>query len=297
MATFIMTGGTSGFGKIALQKLMNLENARIFLGARNKGPKGVETIPLDLTKLDNVRSFASEVCNRIGSGKIDGLIFNAGVSLPGGNKTMDGFETTFAVNHLAHYLLLRLLLPKLASGARIILTTSGTYDPAEKTIIPPPLHANAKLLAYPELDTNLEKDPKIAGGRAYSSSKLCTILTVRSLAMIPETVNNKWTVVAYDPGPTPGTKLVRNNTLAVRILWKILGNPLLHPFLPEMNSRISAGGTLAKLALGEISLPQDRVYIALRKGKITYPELSELARRDDLMYALWNDSASLVGIS
>ena len=79
----------------------------------------------------------------------------------------------FAVNHLAHYLLLRLLLPKLAYGAKIVLTTSGTHDPAEKTIIPPPVHANAKMLAYPESDPDLDKNSTVAEGRAYSSSKLC----------------------------------------------------------------------------------------------------------------------------
>src|SRR5208282_6308458 len=78
-------------------------------------------------------------------------------SIAGGTRTSDGFETTFAVNHLAHYLLLRLLLPRLARGAVVVMTTSGTYDPAEKTIIPPPRHAKARLLAYPDLDPALTR--------------------------------------------------------------------------------------------------------------------------------------------
>ena len=73
-------------------------------------------------------------------------------------------------------------MPSLAFGVEIVLTTSGTYDSKEKTIIPPPLHANVKMLAYPELDEKLEKDLKIAGGRAYSSLKLYVILAARSLA-------------------------------------------------------------------------------------------------------------------
>jgi hypothetical protein len=84
---------------------------------------------------------------RIGEGRIDALVFNAGISLPEGQVTGDGFETTFAVNHLADYTLLRSSMLKLARGARIILTTSVTYDPAEKTIIPPPLHADAPIPA------------------------------------------------------------------------------------------------------------------------------------------------------
>lgn len=108
---------------------------------------------------------------------------------------------------------------------------------------------------------------------------------------------NKWHVTSYDPGPTPGTNLVRNNNPAMKFIWKILGTPLFLLLLPKMSSRKSAGETLAKLALGEISTPDDCIYVALRKGKITYPELSELAGRDDLMEAVWTDSAVLVGLS
>jgi NAD(P)-dependent dehydrogenase (short-subunit alcohol dehydrogenase family) len=298
MITMVMTGGTSGFGKITLRKLLKPKDTRILLGARrNIYQEGIETLPLDLSKLESVRSFAADVCSRLGKNEINALIMNAGVSLSGNSKTIDGFETTFAVNHLAHYLLLRLLMPRLADGARIILTTSGTYDPAEKTMIPPPLHANAKLLAYPELDPNLDSDQAAAAGRAYSSSKLCTMLTVRFLKQNPEAVSRKWTVIAYDPGPTPGTGLVRGNNPLIRAVWYLLGTPFLRPFLSSMNSRKASGGALADLALGKISMPEGRIYAALRRGKIVFPELSELANRDDLMQALWNDSAVLAGFS
>jgi len=298
MTTIVMTGGSSGFGEIALRKLKKLDNTQIFLGAHSKYPKDVETIPLDLSSMESVNSFASEVITRIGIGKIDVLIFNAGLQTQGGTKTPNGIETTFAVNHLSHYLLLRLFMPKLANSARIILTTSGTYDPAEKTIIPPPLHANAKILAYPEFDKNLDKDPVIAGGRAYSSSKLCIMLTVRYLAKSQEAINNKWIVTAYDPGATPGTNLVRNNQNPfIKFLWKFLGSPMVIPLLPKMNSQKSSGETLADLAMGNIEIPDNCVYIALRKWKITYPKLSELAQRNDLMEAMWNDSASLIGLT
>ena len=114
----------------------------------------------------------------------------------------------------------------MAQGAKIILTTSGTYDPAERTIIPPPRHAQVKLLANPELDPDLEKDPLTAGGRAYSSSKLCIVLTARALAADPEARERQFKVVAYDPGATPGTGLVRNLSLPVRIARHFL-EPLL----------------------------------------------------------------------
>ena len=197
-----------------------------------------------------MRSFVSLVSKTLGETLIDALILNAGVSIAGGTRTSDGFETTFAVNHLAHYLLLRLLLPRLARGAVVVMTTSGTYDPAEKTIIPPPRHAKARLLAYPDLDPALDAKSRIAGGRAYSSSKLCVLLTARALARRREAHATSLSVVAYDPGPTPGTGLVRNTNFAVRSVWWVLGTPLLLQFLHNMNSRSRAGGALAELALG-----------------------------------------------
>ncbi|UYM07064.1 hypothetical protein [Solicola gregarius] len=51
------------------------------------------------------------------------------------------------------------------------------------------------------------------------------------------------------------------------------------------------------LALGLATAPAGRTYAALRRGRLTWPEPSELARRDDLARALWDDSARLVRVS
>ncbi len=297
MTTIVMTGGTSGFGEVAAKRLVRLPDMRLLIGARRDGPPGAETLALDLTQLDSVRSFASAVCEKLGAADINALVFNAGLQMPNdAARTPDGFETTFAVNHLAHYLLLRLLLPRLAREAIIVLTTSGTHDPAERTIIPPPRHADARLLAQPELDPDRDRQPGIAGGRAYSSSKLCIVLTARALASKAEAQARRFSVIAYDPGATPGTGLVRNSPLALRAVWQALGSPFLRPFVPGMSTRTEAGDALADLALGKARPPAGRVYAALRRGRITWPEPSELARRDDLMETLWRDSAALVGL-
>ena len=144
-----MTGGTSGIGKCALASLAR-EGTKILLGARRAGPENVETIDLELTRLASVRTFAAVVRDRVNRMGIDALVLNAGVqSRNADERTADGFETTFAVNHLAHYLLLRLLQPELAQGAVVVLTTSGTHDPEEKTLVPPPRHADACLFGVP----------------------------------------------------------------------------------------------------------------------------------------------------
>jgi NAD(P)-dependent dehydrogenase (short-subunit alcohol dehydrogenase family) len=169
----------------------------LLLGARRPGPPAAETLPLHLAHLDSVRSFAAAVGERLGATPIDALVLNAGRSGDADGRSVDRLEITFAVNHLAHYLLLlRLLLPRLANHARIVLTTSGTHDPAQRAPLPPPRHANARLLAHLELDPVRDQRPRVAAGRAYTASKLCVVLTARALAAQPEAQARQLTVVA-----------------------------------------------------------------------------------------------------
>ncbi|MCI0662573.1 MAG: SDR family NAD(P)-dependent oxidoreductase [Acidobacteria bacterium] len=296
MTTIVMTGGTSGLGEIAAKRLASSPATRLLLGAREAGPQGVDTLTLDMVRLENVRSFALAVNEWLGGAEIDALVLNAGMSLPNvQSRTADGFETTFAVNHLAHYYLLRLLLPRLVHGAIIVITTSGAHDPAERTPIPPPRHADVRLLAYPELDPDRDQRPRIAGGRAYSSSKLCNVLTARALAADPEAQARRLSIIAYNPGPVPGTRLVRESGFAINFIWQTIG-PVLVPLVPNLNSRQAAGIALADLALGKTRPPAGRIYASLRRERLTWPDPSEMARRDDLMEALWHDSAALVGM-
>lgn len=182
MSTMVMTGGSSGFGAIAAERLTRSGKARLILGARRTASGG-DSIPLDLTELDSVRAFAAAVRERLGQTPVDALVLNAGVIHPHvDGRTADGFETTFAVNHLAHHLLVRLLLPALRDGALVVLTTSGTYDPATQAGLTPPRHADADLLAHPDRDPGLDPRPRKAGEHAYTASKLCAVLTALSLS-------------------------------------------------------------------------------------------------------------------
>jgi NAD(P)-dependent dehydrogenase (short-subunit alcohol dehydrogenase family) len=295
MRMIVMTGGTSGLGDIAARRMLGSPDVRLLLGARGDGPTGAQALPLDLARLDSVRAFAAAVSEQLRPPLIHALVLNAGTTLPNDDgRTEDGFETTFAVNHLAHYLLLRLLEPVLADGAVVVLTTSGTHDPAEGTVVAPPRHADANLLAHPDRDPDRDPQPRTAGGRAYSSSKLCNILTARALADQRTAEEHQLTVVAYDPGPTPGTGLMRHGPLALRAAWRALGP--LRPLIPRFNSPAAAGNTLADLALGNTRPPPGHIYAALRRGHLTWPDPSQLARRDDLRDALWRDSATFAGL-
>ena len=64
----------------------------------------------------------------------------------------------------------------------------------------------------------------------------------------------------------------------------------------NLDSRTAAGNTLADLVLGLATPPNGRTYAALRRAQLTWPDPSELARRDELAQALWNDGARLVGL-
>ena len=106
-----------------------------------------------MTELNSGACLTTSIRERLGDTAVDALVLNAGVVFPDvTGRTVDGFETTFAVNHLAHYLLLRLLLPVLANRAIVVLTTSGAHDPANHAGLAPPRHADAELLAHPDRD-------------------------------------------------------------------------------------------------------------------------------------------------
>ncbi|TDC86461.1 SDR family NAD(P)-dependent oxidoreductase [Actinomadura sp. 7K507] len=299
-STIVMTGGTSGFGAITAERLARSGDTRLILGTRRPDTAG-EQIPLDLTSLGSVRAFAASTRERLGGTPIDALVLNAGVILPDvAGRTTDGFETAFAVNHLAHYLLLRLLSPALADRATVVLTTSGTHDPATGAGLATPRHAHAELLAHPGRDPDRDPRPRTAGQHAYTASKLCAVLTARSLAGHLDTEHRRLTVIAYDPGQVFGTGLTKQLSLPLRTAWSLLGTPLGGPLRrlnPTLNSRSAAGEALADLALGDFTTPpHGGSYAALRRGRLTWTDPSALARSDELAHALWNDSARLVGI-
>ncbi len=295
MTVIVMTGATAGIGARAARELLG-PGTRLIAGARGGKVPGAEMLPLDLASLARVRAFAAAVIAAIGTTPIDALVLNAGGQRPDVDaRSADGYELTFATNHLSHYLLARLLLPHMASGGRIVLTSSGTHDPAEKTGVPPPNHADAMMLAYPDRDPQRDNRPMTAGMRAYSASKLANLMTARLIAVSAEATAKQLIVTAYDPGLTPNTGLARTHGVAVRTIARLV-LPLLLPFMKGMNSLDDAGTSLAAVAT-TVTPPAGRVYASLRKGNLTWPEPSELARDDAATARLWADSAALVGLA
>src|SRR5256714_6556856 len=79
------------------------------------GNDDVQLVDLDLADLDSVRACAEQVLQRVE--RLDVLINNAGLELGKRTTTKQGFETTFGVNHLGHFLLTTLLLDRLRASA------------------------------------------------------------------------------------------------------------------------------------------------------------------------------------
>lgn len=290
----VMTGATAGIGLVAARHLL-AQGAELTVGARRPGQapaplkRKARLEPLDLADLDQVRTFAAVQPDR----PIDVLLLNAGLQNVTGRRSRQGYELTFAANHLAHQLLIRLLLPKMAPNGRIILTASGTHDPEEKTGMPPPNHADAGRLAFPDTDPQRDASQGVAGRRAYSTSKLCNVMTARELARRLAATRPDVMVAAFDPGFTPGTGLARDYPFPLSLVFRFILPLVVRG--KRVSTPANSGRLLAELATDPQWAGARGDYIAVRgKGLETVPP-SVLARDDAACARLWTDSEALTG--
>lgn len=292
----VMTGATAGLGAEAARYISAADDTRLIVGARaaKPVPLGTEILPLDLASLRSVREFADAVISQLGDSDIDVLVLNAGMqSSTTERRSVDGFELIFAVNHLAHYLLARLLLPYIADDGRLIITTSDTHDPAITPLAPKALD--------PEQLAHACSGSFGTGMRAYAASKLCNLLTAQSLADLDEVVTRRISVIAFNPGLTGGTSLGRDSSRARRIVFGLLMRSVFRVaglLKPEytMGTAQNSGRALADVSFGTLSPPPGRIYISLVKGQPTFPDPAELARSRELQELLWQTSARMVGL-
>lgn len=289
-----MTGATSGIGAEALKYFTELPINRVYIGARGterQVPQRTTVIPLELSSLKSVRDFADKVKQELANAKIDILILNAGIQATDNNqKSEDGFELTFATNHLAHYLLARLLMPNMAEGSKLLITTSDAHDPA---IIP----FGPKKLNISELAAPNNHSPK--GMAFYAATKLCNLLTAYSLTENLEK-NKNIQIIAFNPGLTGNTSLMGKQSVLIKSVVIVL-RPLFYAasfFKPAffMGTAKQSGENLAKLVLGEIIIPAGKIYASLVKGRITFPKPSELAQDKNTRALLWKESAKMTGL-
>ena len=197
--TIVITGGTSGLGYVYARTFAASHLDRhIIIASRNQrqgtravhmlrhktGNQHIEWMPLDLASLASVRAFAREVAAR-DLPPIRTLICNAGLQVVSGTTyTQDGFEMTFGVNCLWHFLLVNMLLPQMVAPARIVFVSSDAHDPEHQSSLHrfvglnPPRYRDARALAWPEQYPDPQErneTPQKIGMRRYSTFKLCDV--------------------------------------------------------------------------------------------------------------------------
>ncbi|ORX92059.1 dehydrogenase with different specificitie [Clohesyomyces aquaticus] len=183
----LITGGTAGLGTETILQLSKHNPARILFTGRNttaaenviKSIRATNTkaelkfIQCDFSSLQSVYSAAKGILD--GNTRLDILICNAGIMAMPKGLTADGYEIQFGVNHLAHALLIKTLLP-------LLLSTSTLADADVRIVSTTSLGAGfASTISFDKLRT--EHDMSILGPwRRYGESKLANILYVQQLA-------------------------------------------------------------------------------------------------------------------
>jgi light-dependent protochlorophyllide reductase len=261
--SIIITGGNSGLGYqcakaiaqserewhiiIASRNLHRVENAVSRLNTETGYPH-IQGLELDLAYLQSVRNFVQRL-ERLNIPPLKGLVCNAGVQIVSGNTfTVDGFETTFGVNHLAHFLLVNLLLPQMAEDSRIVFVSSDTHDPTTQTGMPAPRYESPHQMAFP-LEINKLEDVRLIGQRRYATSKLCNLLGTYELARRLKCHPSTISVNAFNPGLMLDTQLARGYSTKQKLAL-LLNNflPLLRQVLKFHNSQ-NMGQALALVVL------------------------------------------------
>ncbi|HUO40619.1 MAG TPA: oxidoreductase [Mycobacterium sp.] len=181
--TVIITGANSGLGAVTARELAR-NGAKIIMAVRNTG-KGeaaarqmtgdVEVRELDLQDLSSVRRFAD------GVDRADVLINNAGIMAAPYALTVDGFESQIGTNHLGHFALTNLLLPKLVD--RVVTVSSMAHWPGRIN-----------------LDDLNWKSRRYSPWLAYSQSKLANLLFTSELQRRLDAAGSPLRALAAHPG-------------------------------------------------------------------------------------------------
>lgn len=212
---------------------------------------------LDLASLSSVRGFAEEFAAREDLPPLRAVILNAGLQVVSGTTyTEDGFETTFGVNHLGHFLLVNLLLREMSAPARVVYVSSGTHDPKQRSGMPEPRYRSLAALVHPDEHPDPAEEgegPGTVGRRRYTTSKLFNVYATYELdrhlrAEGLSTTAAPITVNAFDPGLMPGSGLARDYGRLQRFVWKTI-MPVLTLLLRNVNTTAKSGEALARLVL------------------------------------------------
>lgn len=275
--TVLVTGASSGVGRATALGLAAM-GAHVAITGRDRlctedaareigaaGGMKVEMFVADLSSQAQVRRLASEVLAVLP--RIDVLVNNAGGYWDTRHVTIDGLERTFAVNHLAPFLLTNLLRDRLecSAPARVVTVASNA-------------HATGRI----DFD-NLQGERSYSGGRAYSQSKLANVLFTYQLARRMR--GSAVTANALHPGVVRTSFGASDPALIQRLLI-----PLLRPV---MKSPARGAATSIHLASAPELEHVSGCYFANRRSTKSSPRSNDQA----VAARLWEASADLVRLT
>ena len=273
--TVLVTGGTGGIGRAAAVALASM-GARVGITGRDRaraehaaaaitresGNPAVDVFVADMSSQAEVRRLADEVLAAYP--RLDVLLNNVGGFWARRHMTADGLEHTFALNHLAPFLLTNLLLDRLTASApaRIVTVSSG-----------------AQSMGTIDFD-DLMGEQKYSGSQAYNQSKLTNVMFTYELARRLE--GTGVTATALHPGLTSTAFSAEDPSMG--LLVKVLR--------PFMNSPARGAETPIYLASSPAAEGMTGQFFANRKAKKSHDSSYEAATTA----RLWQVSADLVGL-
>jgi protochlorophyllide reductase len=311
----LLTGGSSGIGAEAANRLL-ASGHRLTVLCRDGATAervhhrlGEASVALvcDLADLDSVAACAQGLC--LAAAPIDTLVLNAGLQYSGAKEprwSAQGFELTFAVNHLAHQALLQRLLPLLLRSAspRLVVTASEVHDPTTPGGRVGPAAGLGDLAGLRQgAGAAMVDGSPFSAEKAYKDSKLCNLLMARHVERRLQEQGRALPVIAWSPGLVIPRGVGgffrdsrRHNPIG-QALFAFVARDLLR--LCETPAR--AGALLAELAT---TLPVETWDVQYWSNRVEGPgrlrfaraEPSAEARSDALAAELWTLSAARVGL-
>jgi NAD(P)-dependent dehydrogenase (short-subunit alcohol dehydrogenase family) len=251
--TVLITGATSGLGLALAQQLVLHHDIHLILAVRDlqRGQQlkdsfsgtqkeQISLLQMDLSNLASVRGAADSL-----DLPIDIVMFNAGVqSADKAIYTKDNLEQTFAVNHLAHFVLLRKIEHLITPEAIIGWVGSGTHHPelAKAFGYSGAHYIDPELLAKGEFEGN--SNTSQSSRDAYATSKGLNIMMPRHFSRL----SSANTFFSFDPGLMPGTGLAREGSSVVRLAWKYV-LPLVAKFMKGTSTPKRSAAMLVQVLL------------------------------------------------
>jgi NAD(P)-dependent dehydrogenase (short-subunit alcohol dehydrogenase family) len=304
-STIVVTGGNTGLGfesvraAAAAGRFSDIVvasriagRARSAIASLAPQTSRLHAVPLNLASLSSVRQFPDAIA-ALDAPPIGAVLCNAGVQIVEESRfTVDGFEETFAVNVLGHFLLTKLLLPAMTPDARVIFVSSGTHDPTLKTGMPEPRYTSAADLAAGAGFEGMHT--KKLGQIRYTTSKLCDVYLAYGFARRYPKGNPdgpSLVVSAMDPGLMAGSGLARDYGPLSRFAWKHI-LPRARRFMKGAMTTEASGLNVARLATEPNFCEESGTYFI----GVTRAPSSDLSYDQANAVDLWSTCATLAGV-